>query len=416
MADSLGVFVELDGAPVFAGKLFGHRRRQVESATFMYDAGFLADARAYALDPDLPLVSGALQTPVGLEVFGAFSDSAPDRWGRRLILRAERRRAELAGETPRSFGELDFLVGVRDDLRQGANRFASPTGAWLADDDTGVPYLVDLPLLLGASDAVERDDPDAAQLATLLRAGSSLGGARPKAHVLDHDGAISIAKFPRPVIDEWDVVRWEAVALELARRAGILAADSRLEAVDGRGVLLVRRFDRQARHRLAYASAMTLLGAADGEHRSYVEIAEVIEEESAAPTDDLRELWRRIVFGVLIRNTDDHLRNHGFVRRGGGGWRLSPAFDVNPNPEPGNTTLSTSIDGTSDEARLDLALEVAPVFRLSADAADRVVREVANAVAGWRDVASAQQCLPGEIDRMAPAFEHREADAARTRG
>lgn len=415
MAERASVFVEIDGRVVRAGELFGHRHGRTESATFRYDSSYVADPRAYPLDPNLPLSSAPAQTALKQALFGCFADSAPDRWGRLLVTRSERARADADGTLPRELAELDFLVGVRDDLRQGAIRLADGAGAWLAPSDHGLPLLVDLPKLLSASDAIDRDDPEADQLRLLFRAGSSLGGARPKANVVDVDGAVVIAKFPRSRdIDHWDVVRWEGVALELARRAGIRTPASRLVPAEGRGVLLVRRFDREGERRIGYASAMTMLERLDGDRGTYVEIAEVVEETGSRPLFDLQELWRRIVFGVLIRNTDDHLRNHGFLRDDRrSGWRLAPAFDLNPNPESGNAVLSTSIDGTTDEARLDVALEVAPLFRLNQEAARRVVGEVAAAIRGWRALAAVFECAASEIKRMERAFEHPDAEAAR---
>lgn len=409
MADaSVEVVVEIGGERLLAGQLWAHRRRGTESATFRYDPGYLANKSAYGLDPGLPLLEGSQQTPVGRAMFGAFSDCAPDRWGRRLIDRAEEHRVEEAGSgAERSFGEADYLLRVRDDLRQGALRFRVPgSDQWLAPDRDGVPNLLDLPTLLSASEKMERDEATAAELRTLLRGGSSLGGARPKAHVRDQGRRIAIAKFPSPVADEWDVIRWEAVALRLAASAGINAARARLHDVDGSSVLIVDRFDRAGQRRVGYASAMTMLEAADGDQASYLDIAETIEEHSPTATKDLRELWRRLVFGILIRNTDDHLRNHGFLRADTAGWSLSPAFDVNPDPAPGPVRLATSIDGRTDEARLDVALEVAELFRLADRDAEAIVRDVAAATASWRTVAIDVSLPDREIDRMARAFEH----------
>src|SRR4051812_15879703 len=211
------VGVEIAGHEVLAGRLWSHRRRAAESATFAYDAGYLARVDAYALDPALPLVAGQQQTPQSSPIFGAFSDCAPDRWGRRLIDRAEQGRIQREGGAERSRGEIDYLLGVRDDLRQGALRFRDPeTGVHLADEATGVPRVVELGALLHAAERLERDEASEAELRELLRGGSSLGGARPKAHVRATDGRVAIAKFPSPLYDGWDVIRWEAVALDLA--------------------------------------------------------------------------------------------------------------------------------------------------------------------------------------------------------
>ncbi len=426
MADrEVEVLVRVADADVLAGRLWCHRRRGVESQTFRYAGEYLALPGAYEPDPRLPLVEGAQQTPEGRAIFGAFSDAAPDRWGRRLIGRAERRRVKREGGTARSFGEADYLLGVRDDLRQGALRFRDPdTQAFLAPPDTGVPSLLDLPRLLGAAERLERDEESEEELATLLRGGSSLGGARPKAHVLDDAGRIAIAKFPSPANDDWDVMRWEAVALTLARAAGIRVPDHKLHVIDGRSVLIVDRFDRLGAARIGYASALTMLDRADGEQGSYLEIADVIIRHSPSASEDLRELWRRIAFSVLISNFDDHLRNHGFLRTSTAGWSLSPAFDLNPDPRPGERYLTTAIDFDDAEARVDLLLEVAAEFRLPGPQAIETLADVHAAVSRWRTVARDLGAGDDELDQMAAAFEHdasaeaagRVADAPADRG
>ncbi len=402
------VLVRLAEGDVLAGRLWAHRRQNTESATFVYATDYLARDGSYALDPALPLVSGQLQTPANRKVFGAFSDCSPDRWGKMLI----RRRfgnadADEGRGGDQSFGEVDFLLGVRDDLRQGALRFRDPeSGEFLADEEEGVPHLIDLPRLLDYADRAERDVANQEELDLLLKGGSSLGGARPKAHVIDRNGRIAIAKFPRSEADEWDVAGWEAVTLGLARDAGINTASSVLEEVAGRRVHIVDRFDRHGELRVGYVSAMTLLEAIDGESRSYLDLVEVIEEESDRATDDLRELWRRIAFSILVSNSDDHLRNHGFLRATTGGWSLSPAFDVNPDPEPGPKFLSTSIDGKSNAASIELLLGVAEFFRLNGREAQAILGEVGAATQRWEEKARGLGLDPAEIKQMRPAFEH----------
>jgi serine/threonine-protein kinase HipA len=239
----------------------------------------------------------------------------------------------------------------------------------------------------------------------LVRVGSSLGGARPKAHLRDLNGRLCIAKFPSAGTDTWNVMAWEKVALDLAAAAGIAVPVSRLLVLADRHVLLVERFDRTpSEQRLGYVSAMTMLEAADGDQRSYLEIADVIERCSDRVTEDLHQLWRRIVFSILISNTDDHLRNHGFIHVVGDVWRLAPAFDLNPEPAAGPKYLATSIDGTDDAADLDIALGVAEYFRLDGDTARVVVGQVAGAVSGWRQAAARSGLSGKEIDRMSPAF------------
>lgn len=408
------VHVQIGREDVSAGRLWSHRRRgTTESATFAYDTDYLARPGAYALDPALSLVAGQQQTPVGRAMFGAFTDCAPDRWGRRLIARAEHRRAQRERRTERGFGEIDYLLGVRDDLRQGALRFYdATTGIYLAHEEAGVPPLVELPALLSASDRLERDEVSEDELRTLLRGGSSLGGARPKAHVLDERGRIAIAKFPSPTKDEWDVMCWEAVALSLARAAGVHVEDWTLQKIDGKAVLIVDRFDRAGDLRIGYVSAMTMLQADDGDHGSYLEIAEVIERHSPNAGEDLRQLWRRVAFSILISNTDDHLRNHGFLRSSTAGWKLSPAFDLNPDPRPGTKHLCTAIDLDDTVASIDTLMGVAEHFRLDGESARQVLGEVAAATSRWRILAAEAGLSPLAVEQMAPAFEHDQAERA----
>ena len=293
------VDVQIGGQDLPAGRLWTHHHGQRESATFSYREDYLQRADGYELDPGLPLQSGQHQTALGQALFGAMSDCAPDGWGRRLVRRVEAQRAREAATQQRALAELDFLLGARDDLRQGALRFRARGGEqYLAVDAEGVPGLIMLPRLLNAAEELERDEPTSEDLRLLLHGGSSLGGARPKAHMLDTHGRLGIAKFPSPNIDEWDVIRWEAVALELAEAGGINVPEHELHVVEDRPVLVVRRFDRDPSGRVGYLSAMSMLQARDGEQASYLEIAEAIEERSPAVNADLRELWRRIIFTI----------------------------------------------------------------------------------------------------------------------
>lgn len=414
MSDPVEVVVAIDLEDVLAGRLFSHRRGNRESMSFIYDATYLTRGDAYALDPALPLTQGSLQTPVGLKMFRAFSDAAPDRWGRALITRSEKRRATAEQVTPRSLGEIDFLLGVRDDLREGAIRFRDPhTGDFLASDDAGVPQLAGLPKLLRAAEHLEANKETEAELSELIRVGSSLGGARPKAHVVDGEGRVAIAKFPSARHDTWNVMAWEKVSLDLAAEARIRVPDSMLLRIVGRSVLVVRRFDRDGDRRIGYISAMTMLEATDGDVGSYLDIAAVIEQVSPLASDDLHELWRRIAFSILISNTDDHLRNHGFLHAQAGAWRLSPAFDLNPDPEPGPKQLSNTIDGYETAASIEVLMSVAGFFRLTEEDATMTLGEVLGATLRWREVAATHELPAAEISEMATAFEHTETEAAR---
>jgi len=413
MADSgqIEVFVQIDGEDVIVGDLWMHRAARSQSASFAYRTSYIGRDGAYALDPDLPLEAGQFQTSVGRSLFGAFSDTAPDRWGRRLIERAEAASAREANRTARSISEADYLLGTRDDMRQGALRYRHPDGgAFLAPEDTGVPALLQLGALLNAAEALERDDASSQQLRLLLRAGSSLGGARPKAHVIGTDGRPAIAKFPSPKNDDWDVIRWEYVALELARQAGITTAEHQLERVDGKPVIILRRFDRRATgERTGYISAMTLLSAGDGQTSDYLDIAEQIEADSDRATDDLHELWTRAAYGRLISNTDDHLRNHGFLR-GSAGWRLSPAFDINPNPT--REAFATTF-GNDDTGSLTPLLDNAELFRLDTDTVAATLARLTAATDRWEPVALHRGLSSAATAQMAPAFESPARDQAR---
>jgi serine/threonine-protein kinase HipA len=400
------VWVELAGAPTLAGRLFAHRRGRTGSASFTYDPGWVSNDAAYALDPALPRVSGTLQTPTHQKLFGAFADSCPDRWGRRLIERTERDRASATSRTPVSFGELDLLLRVRDDLRQGSIRFRRDE-EFLEHASLGVPTLTDLPALLSAADNVADDDSDddPQSLALLLRQGSSLGGARPKAHVRDTDGRIAIAKFPSPT-DEWNVMAWEKTALDLATAAGIVVSDNQLVTIGGRNVLIVDRFDRlRDGRRRGYQSAMTALERTDGQHSSYLEIAELIETRSRAANAELEQLFRRVSFNILISNTDDHLHNHGFLHQHADIWELSPAFDVNPDPQPGERHLSTAIDRDT-LADVDNLLATALLYRLSETDALGVLRQVRDAVSTWEAVAARNGLTKSACVAMASAFDN----------
>jgi serine/threonine-protein kinase HipA len=414
MIGDIAVFVAAGRPDLLAGRLYSQGGAATESASFAYDSRFLASPGAYALDPALPLVTGTLQAPAGPALFGAFGDSLPDRWGRTLIQHAEQARARAAGTAPHPISETDLLLSVRDDLRQGALRFRlGEQGPFLAAEDSRAPALTDLPALLDIAARVEQGTADYDDLTRLRRAGSSLGGARPKAHVLNATGRLAIAKFPNPVSDTWNVMAWEKVALDLARDAGLTVPHSQLIRIGDRHVLIVERFDRRGAVRVGYASARTMLEAHHHDQRSYLEIAAVIEERSAAATADLRQLWRRMAFSVLISNTDDHLRNHGFLHEHAESWALSPAFDLNPNPGPGPKYLSTAIDSHDTRASVQTLMSVADYFRLTASDALDILTQVTRAAADWRRVAQAHGLRPPDLDDMEPAFEHAEAEQAR---
>lgn len=403
-------FVHMDyptGA-VVVGRLWSRIRNGRETATFEYDRGWLERQDRFALEPALMLAPGPYHTGADRPLFGAIGDSAPDRWGRALMRRAERRRAEREKQTPRTLFEIDFLLMVDDEVRAGALRFSKTEGGpFVAEPGKfRIPPLVDLPRLLSAAEHVIEDKEDDEDLRLLIAPGSSLGGARPKASVRQKNGRLAIAKFPHKD-DNANVVLWEGVALTLAARAGIEVPKWSIELIGKKAALILDRFDRRNAARVPFLSAMSMLGASDGESHSYLEIVEALRRYGAAPNDDLAQLWRRMVLNVLISNTDDHLRNHGFLYDSPAGWRLSPAYDLNPVPvDVKPRVLSTSIDPDDPSASIDLAFATAEYFGLKNKDARNIAAGIAAVVSGWRKVAKDAGLSGAEIDRMASAFEH----------
>jgi serine/threonine-protein kinase HipA len=305
-------------------------------------------------------------------------------------------------------GEIDYLVAVGDVARQGALRLAEKEGGPFLAAGAQIPPLVRLPALLDAALRITGDGGSDEDLKLLLAPGSSLGGARPKASVVDRHGQLTIAKFPQHG-DLIPTVQWEAVALKLAAAAKISTSEWDMKELAGRSVILLRRFDRVGEQRIPFLSAMSMLDAADNEQRSYLEIADVIRRYGAKAEEDCAQLWRRIVFSILISNADDHLRNHGFLYDPAGGWRLAPAYDLNPVPvDIKPRVLTTAIDETDGTASLDLAFAVAKHFGIKPDQARVIAADVSAAVKGWRKTAKSLGLTPDEIDRMASAFEHKE--------
>jgi len=408
------VYVHIQGTLHLVGRLWARVRKDRETGTFEYDHRWLAHPKRFSLEPALKLGPGPFHAPSGKPLFGAIGDSAPDRWGRILMRRSERRHAEKEKRAPRTLKEIDYLLMVDDESRQGALRFAEREGGpFLAEPaPLKIPPLIELPRLLSAAEHVLSDTDTDEDLRLLLAPGSSLGGARPKASVRDRDGHLAIAKFPKKG-DEVKTVLWEAVALALAAKAGIAVPTWRLESAAGKPVLLLRRFDREGAMRIPFLSAMSMLDARDNEARSYLEFVDVLRQHGTAPKEDMHALWRRVVFNIVISNTDDHLRNHGFLWAGPSGWRLSPAYDLNPVPtDIKPRVLTTSIDLDDGTASLKLALQVASYFELGESEAHKIAGQVGQAVAKWRKQAARLGLTPAEIGRMASAFEHEDLEAA----
>lgn len=345
----------------------------------------------------------------GREMFGSIGDSAPDIWGRRLMQRGERRAARDEGRSPHTLHEADFLLGVSDISRLGALRFRR------ADDDDfqkpvgeGVPGFIQLGRLLESAQRIERDEETDEDLNLIFAPGSSLGGARPKASIIDAHGALAIAKFPKET-DDYSLETWEHIALILAERAGIRVPRHELQRIGGRSVLISWRFDREGEIRTPFLSAMSMLQVKDGERASYPEIVDELARHGANARNDAAELFRRMVFSILISNVDDHLRNHGFLWAGKSGWCLSPAYDLNPTPTDLKVRfLTTNISLDEGTCSIELALSQAELFGLGASDAKAIVSEVGAAVTQWRHVAAQHGQTPNQIDRMASAFEHED--------
>lgn len=377
---------------------------------FAYEEAWIDDPAFFVLDPS-HYPYGGDQFPRDGALAGIFTDTSPDRWGRILLERREVDRARAEGRRVRQMGEWEFLLGVSDLLRMGAVRFAVPGGGpFLDDDPLAIPPIAELRELEQASREIEHPSHQRLQPATriaiahLLAPGSSLGGARPKTSFRLEDGALWMAKFPSHN-DRRDVGAWEFVLNQLARRAGIRVPESTLMEFAGPyHTFVARRFDREGAGRRLFASAMTFVGKRDRDPSSYIEIAEAIEHHVASERigEDLAELFRRLVFNVLTGHRDDHLRNHGFLRSVDG-WRLAPAFDLNPMPDKLEQELAVGLDSHAPDVELAVA-ETAPFCRLSAGDARRIAGEVEVAVAAWREVAGGAGLSADEIAAVGDAF------------
>lgn len=397
--------------PVLLGYLFIDQIRGSELYSFEYDKKWLTNAdQRFLLDPELSLFAGR-QYPIDKKMFGVFSDSCPDRWGRTLLKRKEAMLARSEGRKPKTLTETDYLLGINDITRMGALRFRTDeNGPFLADDtENAVPPWAALRDLEYASYKYENEenDLDGKWLSQILSPGSSLGGARPKASVQSPDGALWIAKFSSKH-DEYDIGAWEMVVHDLAGRCGLSVPNADLKTFSKHGsTFLSNRFDRIGSRRIHFASAMTLLGKTDGmaaaEGVSYLDLAEFIRANGAQPKQDLEELWRRIVFNMAVSNTDDHLRNHGFLLTANG-WRLSPMYDVNPVPE--GDALALNVTDTDNSISFDLAIETASFYGLSKDKGSRIVNRTVSTVKGnVEDIALHYGIKRSEFVRIRPAFD-----------
>src|SRR5690554_4236981 len=395
--------------PTLVGILSAHFAKGKKAFSFEYDKDWLKTDAQRLLDPDIEFYPGP-QYPTNKENFGIFLDSMPDTWGKTLMKRRAAQDARTKGENAKKLYEIDYLLGVYDESRMGALRFKTALDGPFLDNDgqSPTPPWSSLGELQEAVNHLERDDASDAitkWLAVLIAPGSSLGGARPKANILDANKHLWIAKFPSKA-DTIDKAAWEFLAYKLAVAAGIEMAESRIELVSGQyHTFMTKRFDRDNRMRVHFASAMTMTGKTEDSIKdstpSYLEIVEFIENYGVDVKSNLHQLWRRIVFNIAISNTDDHLRNHGFILKEKG-WVLSPAYDLNPSVEKDG--LSLNIDMEDNALDFELAKSVGAYFRLNEAEMDTILSEVSGVVNDWERVAVEIGIKRREIEIMEGAF------------
>ena len=409
MSTEVFVYADWDefSEPMLVGTLRSAVTKNKEHFSFSYDPAWLISSFAQRVDPDLNLFSGE-QHSTNSNNFRVFLDSCPDRWGRVLMKRREAIIARQEDRKPRVFHEVDYLLGVHDLYRQGALRFKRDLNGEFLDNNEklSAPPISSLRELEQAALKIESSDSDDPEylkwLYMLMSPGSSLGGARPKASVVDQEDYLWIAKFPSRY-DEHDIAAWEYLVYKLALDAGIVMAESRIEKFNSHHhIFLTKRFDRTKTSRLHFTSAMTQLGYYDGDYEaSYLEIAQFLTEQGSNTKRDLAQLWRRIVFNIAVSNTDDHLRNHGFIYHNNG-WMLSPAYDVNPVTPANGLHLNITDDDNSLD--YDLAMDVIDFFQLGKEEAVIIKDAVLSAVKNWETVAKNIGINRNEQKLMAAAF------------
>lgn len=396
--------------PILLGKLYVDSIKGGETYSFEYDNEWLKNTKmTITLDPDI-FPYGGRQYPSGRTIFGIFADSSPDRWGRVLMMKRERILAEKESRKPRKLYDSDFLLGVYDETRMGGIRLKlNPEGCFLSDDkETAALPWTSLRSLEEASRNFESDSEVLSEkwLNQLIRPGSSLGGARPKATVVDPSGQLWIAKFPSKN-DDNNTGAWEKVVHDLAGLCGLNVPESKLETFSKLGsTFIVKRFDRAGNKRIHFASAMTLLGKEDGasaaDGSSYLDLVSFIKSYGCNPKSDLVELWKRIVFNMAVSNTDDHLRNHAFILTPNG-WKLSPLYDVNPVPY--GDELSLNVNENDNRISIPLAIETAKQFGIQEKEARSTAENIVAIVKdNWERTAVKYGISRGKIEDMKPAF------------
>jgi serine/threonine-protein kinase HipA len=395
--------------PKLIGILSVDNAKGRNSYSFEYNPEWIKSNEQLILDPDISWHSGA-QYPNKKENFGVFLDSMPDTWGRTLMKRRASNIAKETNQTVQKLYDIDYLLGVFDECRMGALRFKlSEEGNFLDDNKHyPTPPWSSISELQHGIDLIESDIESKEVnewLKILIAAGTSLGGARPKSNILDKNRELWIAKFPSKN-DTIDKAAWEYLAYKLALKSGIEMSESKIQKVSGNHhTFFTKRFDRINNQRIHFASAMTMTGYNENiindNPASYLEIAEFIQNYSCEIKSDLEQLWRRIVFNIAISNTDDHLRNHGFIIKGAG-WRLSPAYDVNPSVDKNG--LALNIDMENNNLDFELAKSVGEFFQLSEKKMNKILDEVKNSVNNWKKIALGIDVLKKEIQYMEAAF------------
>lgn len=411
--DRLYVYADFDWLekPLMVGELGCESIRGTQSYSFKYSPEWLNQNAGIILSEDIRNYTGMQYTQPGKEIFGCFSDSLPDRWGRTLMIRREQTLAKEEGRPVRNLSSFDMIMGIEDKSRMGGFRYSkTPDGDFInVTDRLGVPPIVSLRELIAASHALEEAEEkgelvDEKWIRQLHSPGTSLGGARPKANVIDEDGFMKVAKFPSRN-DSGDVELWEHIAYVLARKAGISVPDTRVVKVGSQyHTLLSKRYDRtDDGRRIHYASALTMLGLQDGagadEGYGYLDIVDFIIRGCTDVENNLRELYRRVAFNICIGNSDDHFRNHGFLLTARG-WTLSPAFDMNPTL---NAHQGIMISRYTNESDLDALLKASDDYFIHRDEAAAIISSVKSALKDWQKVAK----ILGASERDISLFSQR---------
>lgn len=410
----LFVYADFDwmDTPQLIGELMYDSVRGNETYAFSYDKAWLAQYSNLFLSDDLQNFTGIQYTRQGRDIFACFSDALPDRWGRTLLNRREQIAATDEKRAARRLNSFDYLMGIDDASRMGAFRFAETSGGKFvnSEDSLRVPPLANVRDLMRAAHEIELSEekhilPSKKWLAQLLHPGTSLGGARPKASVVDEDGSLTVAKFPSRN-DDYDVAQWEHFCHVMGRKAGLNVAQTRTISGENQHILLSKRFDRNSDgKRIHFASALTLLGLTDGDNASngygYTDIADFIVQRGADVRQNLEELYRRVAFYIIIGNSDDHFRNHGFLltRKG---WVLSPAYDINPTLA---TSQSLLINRTTNESNINILLESASHYMLPSQKAKSIIGNVKSAMKSWRTEAYRLGLPQRDIDMFAPRLD-----------